>query len=280
MYQYGRYQVKRKFARGHLPKRSKCGLIVIMGIYETRRANLRWLIDHQYEGVAANLAKDLRIQASQLSRIFSPNPKNQRNIGTKLARAIEQVTRKPVGWMDEPHRFEEGKSEAAVPSKGVLVMFPGNKIVPILDYTQAWQWTESSEPYPITDRTEVIWTSLDQLSDRTFGLVIEGESMAEEFYPSEIVIVDPEITPNPGDYVVAKLNKDDKVIFRKYRLRGPNEAGKPAIELAPLNENYATSVIDSKNPGRIIGTMVEHRKFRRTDRLSAPAYTTLRLGKP
>lgn len=29
-----------------------------MGIYETRRANLRWLIDNQYGGVAANLAKD------------------------------------------------------------------------------------------------------------------------------------------------------------------------------------------------------------------------------
>jgi SOS-response transcriptional repressor LexA len=257
----------------------KSSLIVIMGIYETRRANLRWLIDNQYGEVAANLAKDLRIQASQLSRIFSPNPKNRRNIGTRLARAIEQVSRKPLGWMDEPHRFEGEKQEAGT-SKGVLVMFPGNKIVPILDYTQAWQWTESSEPYPITDRTEVIWTSLDQLSDRTFGLVIEGESMAEEFYPSEIVIVDPEITPNPGDYVVAKLDKDDKVIFRKYRLRSPTEAGKPAIELAPLNENYATSVIDSKNPGRIIGTMVEHRKFRRTDRLSAPAHTTLRHGKP
>ncbi len=75
-----------------------------MGIHETRRANLRWLIDNQYGGVAANLAKDLRIQASQISRVFSLNPKNQRNIGTKLARAIEQITRKPAGWIDEPHR--------------------------------------------------------------------------------------------------------------------------------------------------------------------------------
>ena len=245
-----------------------------MGIHETRRANLRWLIENQYGGVAADLGKDLRIQPSQLSRIFSSNPKNQRNMGTKLARAIELVTRQPTGWMDAPHRFNEEMQEA--PGKGTLVMFPGNKIVPILDYTQAWQWTLSAKPYPLTERTEVIWTSLDQLSDRTFGLVIEGESMVEDFFPGEIVILDPVLQPKPGDYVVAKLDKDDKVVFRKYRLRGPSDTGQPAIELAPLNENYPTAVIDSHNPGRVIGTMVEHRKFRRTDRLSSPEPYTAR----
>ncbi|MGH8654404.1 MAG: LexA family protein [Gammaproteobacteria bacterium] len=241
-----------------------------MGVHGTRRANLRWLIDNHYGGVAANLAKDLRIQASQISRVFSLNPKNQRNIGTKLARAIEQVTRKPSGWIDEPHRFEEEKQQGTGSIKADLVMFPGNKIVPILDYTQAWQWTQSGKPYALTDRTEVIWTSLDQLSGRTFGLVIRGESMMDDFYPGEIVIVDPEITPKPGDFVVAKFDKDDQVIFRKYRLRGSNETRQPAIELAPLNENYPTAVIDSNNSGRVIGTMAEHRKFRRTDRVSPP----------
>ncbi|MGH8579369.1 MAG: LexA family protein, partial [Gammaproteobacteria bacterium] len=235
----------------------------------------RWLIDNHYGGVAANLAKDLRIQASQISRVFSLNPKNQRNIGSKLARAVEQVTRKPQGWLDEPHRFEE-EERGTGSVKAELVMFPGNKIVPILDYTQAWQWTLSGKPYPLTDRTEVIWTSLDQLSDRTFGLVIAGESMMEDFYPGEIIIVDPEIAPKPGDFVVAKLDKDDQVIFRKYRLRGSNERGQPAIELAPLNEDYPTAVIDSNNPGRVIGTTVEHRKFRRTDRVSLPDRHTSR----
>ncbi len=148
-----------------------------MGIHETRRANLRWLIDNHYGGVSANLAKDLRIQASQISRVFSLNPKNQRNIGTKLARAVEQVTRKSQGWLDEPHRFEEKKRQGSGSVKADLLMFPGNKIVPILDYAQAWQWTLSGKPYPLTDQTEVMWTNLDQLSDRTFGLVIRGESM-------------------------------------------------------------------------------------------------------
>jgi len=66
--------------------------------------------------------------------------------------------------------------------------------------------------------------------------------MVEDFFPGEIAIVDPELQPKPGDYVVAKLDKDDKVVFRKYRLRGPSDTGHSAIELAPLNENYPTAV--------------------------------------
>jgi SOS-response transcriptional repressor LexA len=244
-----------------------------MGIHETRCANLRWLLQSQYGGVAAHLARELGIQSSQLSRLFSDNPKNRRNIGTKLARSIERVANQPFGWMDEPHRFDENAHQGlgrAETHPGVLLRLPGHRMVPILGYRQAGEWTASAAPYPITERTEVIWTSLTPLSDRTFGLVIEGESMAEDFYPGDIVIVDPEIAPRPGDYVVAKLEKEDQVLFRKYRLRGIDDSGNPVIELAPLNEDYPTTVIDSRSPGRLVGTMVEHRKYRRTDRLSPP----------
>ena len=52
------------------------------------------------------------------------------------------------------------------------------------------------------------------------------------------------------------------------------------VELAPLNEDYPATVIDSKSPGLIIGTMVEHRKFRRTARLSVPDHLPAPRGNP
>ena len=91
---------------------------------------------------------------------------------------------------------------------------------PVLDYVQASEWTASTNPYPITERTEILWTRLPQLSERAFALVVEGESMIGEFYPGDIVIVDPEVAPRPGDYVVAKMAAEDAVMFRKYRPRG------------------------------------------------------------
>jgi len=225
-----------------------------MDIYGVRRTNLKWLIEHEYEGVTVNLARELQMQASYLSRIFSRNPQHKRNVGSRLARTIEQVAKKRRGWMDEPHFVGEPSGQANFETKGTkaVVLTPfGDKMVPIVDYVQAWQWTASPKPYPLTDRTEVIWTRMSKLSERAFALVVEGESMADEFYPGDTVIVDP-------------------AIFRKYRPRGVDKAGKPIIELAPLNDDYPTTIINSGNAGSIIGTMVEHRKYRRTERLSAP----------
>ncbi len=246
-----------------------------MDIYDVRRTNLKWLIEHEYDGVTASLARELQMQASYLSRIFTRNPEHKRNVGSRLARAIEQASKKRRGWMDEPHFVGEPSGQATHETKRTkaVVLTPfGEKMVPIVDYVQAWQWTTSTKPHPITDRTEVIWTRMSRLSERAFALVIDGESMADDFYPGDTVIVDPEVAPRPGDFIVAKMELDETVIFRKYRPRGVDRAGKPSIELAPLNEDYPTTVIDSQNAGIIIGTMVEQRKYRRTERLSVPEH--------
>ena len=253
-----------------------------MDVHQTRRANLRWLIENECEGVAANLARTLGIQATQLSRIFSENARHRRNIGARLARAIEQATSKRRGWMDEPHvapeAFSPGASKTSQGNAVVLTPF-GDRMVPVLDYVQASEWTASAKPYPVTERTEILWTRLPQLSERAFALVVEGESMIDEFYPGDIVIVDPEVAPRPGDYVVAKMASEDPVMFRKYRPRGMDKGGKPIVELAPLNEDYPATVIDSKSLGLVIGTMVEHRKYRRTARLSIPDHLPAPRGK-
>ncbi len=151
----------------------------------------------------------------------------------------------------------------------MVVSAYGDQIVPVCNYQQAAEWTASDEPYPVTARTENVWTNIENLSDRSFGLVIEGESMLEEFYPGDIVILDPELPPQPGDFVAAKFDKEEKVTFRKYRPRGFDNKGKPVIELAPLNDDYPMLVIDQRNPGRVIATMVEHRKYRRRNRLTS-----------
>lgn len=103
--------------------------------------------------------------------------------------------------------------------------------------------------------------------------------MIDEFYPGDIVIVDPEIPPRPGDYVVARLTREETVTFRKYRPRGNDRSGRPVIELAPLNEDYPPIVMDGRRPGSVVGTILEHRKYRRTARLSVPDHLPAPRGK-
>ena len=131
--------------------------------------------------------------------------------------------------------------------------------VPLISYVQAGVWTESCE---LSDSTgfEYIMTSLE-LSNKAFALKIKGDSMEPEFKEGDVVIIDPAIKPFPGEFVVA-VNGDEEAIFKKYRELGYDEHERMQFELIPLNPDY-TTMSTLKQQIRIIGTMVEHRIFRR-----------------
>jgi SOS-response transcriptional repressor LexA len=61
--------------------------------------------------------------------------------------------------------------------------------------------------------------------------------------------------------VVAK-NSQEEATFKKYRPRGVNEQGEQVIELVPLNDDFP-SLRSDYTPLQIIGTMMEHRRYRK-----------------
>lgn len=136
----------------------------------------------------------------------------------------------------------------------------GGQLVPLVDYVQAGIFAEVCDPYAMGGGFEFVAAGT-AVSRCSFALKITGLSMYPEFYPGDIVIIDPAIKPSPGDLVVAK-NGDEEATFKKYRPRGHNERGEELIELVPINEDFPTMRSDV-TPFYIIGTMVEHRKFRR-----------------
>ncbi|KDN09340.1 LexA family protein [Gilliamella sp. Imp1-1] len=131
--------------------------------------------------------------------------------------------------------------------------------VPLISYVQAGVWTESCE---LRDSTgfEYIMTSLE-LSDQSFALRIKGDSMEPEFKEGDVVIIDPAVKPIPGEFVVA-MNGESEATFKKYRELGHDEHERMQFELIPLNPDYTTMSTLTQQI-RIIGTMVEHRIFRR-----------------
>lgn len=68
--------------------------------------------------------------------------------------------------------------------------------------------------------------------------------------------MDPDIAPNPGNYVIAK-NHHNEATFKKYRPRGRDADGRDVFELVPLNDDYATLRSD-QDGAVVIGTVVEH----------------------
>jgi SOS-response transcriptional repressor LexA len=134
--------------------------------------------------------------------------------------------------------------------------------VPVIDRVQAGDWTEIADPYALGASDEFLQTDLG-VSGSTFALVIEGRSMEPDFLPGDKIIIDPAVQPRPGDFVVAKRDNDEDATFKKYRLKSLDEQGYDVIELKPLNPDWPTLAIDRNHPGHIVGTMVEHRRYRR-----------------
>lgn len=133
---------------------------------------------------------------------------------------------------------------------------------PVVDRVQAGLWADVVSPPSLPEGVKYL-----EIESKPIGyalaLELEGESMLPEFKPGDIVIVDTGLEPMPGDFVVAMIDNDNQATFKKYRPRGLDDSGSPIIELAPLNTDYPTLFIDEKRPGRIVGTMIEHRRYRR-----------------
>ncbi len=178
-----------------------------------------------------------------------------KSLRADTAEALERATGFSATWLVTGRGPKmSGATQNVVPAK------LGARQIPLISYVQAGVWTDVVDSYLPGDADEFLLTDLE-LSGNAFALEIKGDSMLPEFKPGDRVIVDPAIAPQPGDFVVAK-NGEEEATFKKYRPRGVSDRGEVVFELVPLNEDYP-SMRSDVTPIRIVGTMVEHRKYRR-----------------
>lgn len=95
-------------------------------------------------------------------------------------------------------------------------------------------------------------------SPRAFFLQITGDSMLPEFRDGDRVLIDPDVKPQPGQYVAARCGKQQTVL-RKYRLHGIDSSGQDVFELVALNADHPILRSDEQ-PLAVIGTTLELRR--------------------
>jgi len=250
-------------------------------IEHVRRENLKKAIDELFEGnqtvAAARLGKE---KPTQINHWLG----GTKNMSTPSARTIEEKFGLPKFWMDSEHSLLTDHAPINTPKTGVFKEIPtttknsingdgpkkpiqnvtqaqpDQRRIPVISYVQAGMMTEAVDPFALGAGFETILTDLD-VSEQTFALIIEGPSMLPEFNDGDKVIIDPALPPRPGDFVVAK-NTEEEATFKKYRPRGTSDRGEMVFELVPLNDDFPT-LQSERDHLRIIGVMVEHRKYRR-----------------
>lgn len=230
-----------------------------MAAEENRIANLKTLVDRLASESGGKLRQGYRAVATATGLdeeyIYQLYKGIKKSMGPDAAKSIARAYAdgRPPGWFDLPPSEKSGAANVEVAPMG-------DRRIPVISAIQAGMWAEILDNFAPGDADEWLMTDLE-LSASAFALTIRGDSMLPEFNPGDRVIIDPEVAPHPGDFVAAK-NGEQEATFKKYRPRGMDAHGNMVFELVPLNDDYPTLRSDVE-PIRIVGTMVEHRKYRR-----------------
>lgn len=125
------------------------------------------------------------------------------------------------------------------------------RAVPVVSWVTAGRWHEVVDPYEPGVAED--WVITEEKGRNVFALRVKGDSMEPEFKEGEIIIVNPHLQVEPGDYVIFK-NDDDEVTFKQ--LKRYNDI----YVLHPLNPSYPDIVLSKEQRYRIIGKVVEKRR--------------------
>lgn len=207
-----------------------------MDISEIRRRNLRLIIEQRFKGTAAELARALGKQPSEISRIFSTKLAHRRNVGSRLARKIEQVLGEEVGWMD---RHQITMQDQALTQACAPAAIQTRNRVPIVSAAQAKKAAFSNYPDPSEKQTHEWITVTASVGKRAYAWRVSGDSMEPKFPEGVTIIVDPDVQPIHGSFVIALLDDTGQITFKQLVIDGRRF-------LKPLNSRYPVMEMDDR----------------------------------
>lgn len=197
------------------------------------------------------LRLQLQLTIEQLADKAGVDPSNL----SKIERGLGGYSRESVERIAKALQVSLGVLFAEDGEDSVALL--GRRKVPILDEEHVRVFISHAYRSPISPSIEHLLMDIKD-SPRVVALHVKGDSMIPEFRNNDLIVIDPDIKPNPGDFVVAD-RPDMGLVIRQYRLLSYNSEGKPVVELAALNPSFPGFRSDVL-PFTIIGTVIEHRR--------------------
>jgi SOS-response transcriptional repressor LexA len=125
--------------------------------------------------------------------------------------------------------------------------------VPLLSAVQAGSYKMHVDNFHPGDDGEERVTSTVPVQRHTFALRVSGDSMEPDFLAGAILIVEPDMEAQPGDYVIAK-NEDEETTFKQL-VKDDGD-----WYLKPVNPRYPMKLLGR---GKIVGVVrAVERRFR------------------
>jgi len=228
----------------------------MIDIDEIRRSNLRRL-ESELSGPAQTAAA-VGMSTAQFINLRDGAKDSKtgkpRGMRKETARRIERAAGKPEGWLDTPPdlSLSSNTQSSRVGAKSVgdeSNTEPGPALsgrVPLVSWVQAGDWAHAADLLSPGEAFEWIDTTVT-VQAHTFALRVTGDSMEPDFPAGMILVVEPEMDAQPGDFVIVK-NGDDEATFKQLVRDGAD------LYLKPLNPRYP---IKPLGRSKIVGVVRE-----------------------
>jgi SOS-response transcriptional repressor LexA len=193
----------------------------LKSIHDTRRENLRALIDRRFGGSQTQLAQAVGLgQPSFVSRLLTENEGTRKNIGNRLARRVEAALGLSPNWLDTPDagaptepRYNLdldlgfdlvpgqarrlGRSRApALASQGQVGQ------APVFGAAELGPFASIAAALAARPGGEMIAIQPNFAPQHVLAMRVPDDSMAERFPAGSIVVITDNTVPRANDFVV------------------------------------------------------------------------------
>lgn len=147
--------------------------------------------------------------------------------------------------------LSDDKQPKKIPGLGALV--------PLLDHHQASDpktYIEAIKSEENDDKLVFIPLSLERIKNPgkyTFALKMIDDSMLPEIRPNDILIIDPSLSPSPGDYVAVKISGKNDVFICQYKQLSYITL---EFELLTLNDKWPNISVNENIKVEIVGKVI------------------------
>mgnify|MGYP001564952366 CR=1 FL=1 len=124
---------------------------------------------------------------------------------------------------------------------------PPSALVPVLTWVQAGALRSAVDLYPYAGVAEE-YITVSLRGEHCFALRVRGDSMLPEFREGDMIVVDPDLSPRSGDFVVAVVDATGEATFKRYQKKKDGEV------LMPLNPDYVPIMLRPEH--RLVGKVI------------------------
>ncbi|PJE09596.1 MAG: LexA family transcriptional repressor [Legionella sp.] len=135
------------------------------------------------------------------------------------------------------------------------------QLIPLLDYRQASEaklHISTIREQELSNDIVLISVStalLPGISAEAFALKVVDDSMVPEIRINDVLVIDPNILPKPGNYVVVKIDNRSEVIVCQYKKLSYTSS---EFELLTLNDNWPNIKVNENIEVNVVGTVMQN----------------------